>query len=293
MAAAPPTAAGPGRGAPAGAPPAPPGGGAPEPAPAAAPAAPTATAPEKTGPPKKATGPKQPEFHAKRDLWFMSYPVLSVAGCENGRHLLSCGGGGAAGAKEVPNEVHLHIYDSSTDPPSFTTADRLNLGPTLPTKVTYSKKQDLWCVSAGKNGFVLEIIEDRLNVVYEFQSEFIPIPPLRAGMPEGNPTQEVCLLGHDKLVTAGSDKVARVWSYPTVSDKPVMEFTKHVKVIESMDLSVDDRWGLVLMNASLILIQYIVVLDVCSPRIVLIRCSSPVGTFHCSRGGKKNIIRLF
>lgn len=104
--------------------------------------------------------------------WSMPYPMMGLTGCENGKHVLSCGGGGAAGKKEIPNEVHLHLYDQ--DLGRFTTIDRKNMGAVLPTNVTYSHQQDLWCVSAGPKGYVIEVKDDGggMNVLHEFSSEY-------------------------------------------------------------------------------------------------------------------------
>ena len=55
----------------------------------------------------------------------------------------------------------------------FSTVDRRNLGGVLPTNITYSHQQDLWCVSAGSKGYVIEVKEDdKMDIVHEFVSEF-------------------------------------------------------------------------------------------------------------------------
>ncbi len=103
--------------------------------------------------------------------WQMPYPMMGLAACENGRHMISCGGGGSAGKKEIPNEIHLHIWDEVLG--KFSTVDRRNLGAVLPVNVAYSHQQDLWTCSAGPKGYLIEVKEnEEMEIVHEFTSEY-------------------------------------------------------------------------------------------------------------------------
>ncbi|CAD7936267.1 unnamed protein product [Amoebophrya sp. A120] len=197
----------------------------------------------KGGGSSSSTASNQPLYDPQRDIYIAPYPLLGLECCENGRHAISCGGGGAAGKKEIPNEIHLHAIDGSHPDKKmrFTTLDRMNMGSVLPTKVTYSAKQDLWCVSAGPKGYVLEITEDeKMKVVHEFKSEVKPVPNRYTGG-EDPGCQELMILCEGYLLTAGTDGVAKVWSYPDWKNTPLVEFGGHTKQIEAMDVSPDEK----------------------------------------------------
>ena len=46
------------------------------------------------------------------------------------------------------------------------------------------------------------------------------------------------------LVSGGTDRVGRVWSYPVVADTPKLELGPHNGTIEDIDISSDERYVL-------------------------------------------------
>ncbi|CAD7940280.1 unnamed protein product [Amoebophrya sp. A25] len=186
--------------------------------------------------------PAQPIFDKQRDQFIAPYPLLGLECCENGRHAISCGGGGSAGKKEIPNEIHLHAIDNTNRDKSkrFVTLDRLNMGSVLPTKVTYSPEADLWCVSAGARGYIIEVTpEEKMKVLFDFQSETKKVYN-RYTRKDEDGIQEFMKLTANRIFTVGSDG-AKVWSYPQFSEQPLAEFTAHTKPIEALDVSPDGR----------------------------------------------------
>jgi len=154
-------------------------------------------------------------------------PVLGLA--SDGKDVfMSCGGGGAKAAKEVPNVVQAHRYDESTG--GMSTIASLDTEKCVVVFLSYGKALDVWLgsVSGGSRAFQLSVESNSITQLCEWTTET-----------EGKgPSQNVVRLspsGH-LVATGGTDGRVKIYEAGKLQCEPVLQH-ELAKNDEVLDLS--------------------------------------------------------
>ncbi|CAE7790065.1 PAC1, partial [Symbiodinium sp. CCMP2456] len=134
--------------------------------------------------------------------YYPPFPVLGLAS-DGGQIFLSCGGGGATAAKEVPNVVQAHRYDETTG--QMSTIASLDTAKSVVVALSYAPALELWlgCVGRGCKVLQLSVEKNTLTEVCEWETE-------ETGKPPSTNVARCSPNGH-LVATGGTDGIVRIF----------------------------------------------------------------------------------
>ncbi|OLQ13503.1 Nuclear distribution protein PAC1 [Symbiodinium microadriaticum] len=172
-------------------------------------------------------------WEGKGGTYYPPFPVLGLAS-DGGQIFLSCGGGGATAAKEVPNVVQAHRYDETTG--QMSTIASLDTAKSVVVALSYAPALELWlgCVGRGCKVLQLSVEKNTLTEVCEWETE-------ETGKPPSTNVARCSPNGH-LVATGGTDGIVRIFEAAKLQSSPVLKHScaKNDEVLD-LEFSPDNK----------------------------------------------------